>query len=114
MELENILSRINRGAGNVPAIKRFVKTANRGFRKKSPNDVDKLLRLAVSLFASNDEISAVRLLDFIDKETGEYHCGRRDLAGSLACARLVFVHFLKSKGELDQANEILTLSLIHI
>jgi len=108
MELENILNSIDEDVANVPAIKRFIKKAQKGFRPKSPNDVDHYTYLASALYIGGDYEAAFNLFHFIDMNTEDIADGWADLAGSLAQARLIFAHFLKEQGENTLAKEILS------
>ena len=105
---ENILDSIDPNVRSNASLKRFIKTARRQFRPKSPNDVDHYLLLATSVYVLGDEQSAIALLRFLDENTGEYTCGRVDLAGSLATSRLVLAYIYEQRGEKDKFQTIMS------
>lgn len=105
---EQILDSIDPSVANYTSVKRFIKTARRRFRSKSPNDVDHYLMLATAIYVLGDENSSIELLEFLDENTGEYTCGRVDLAGSLATARLVLAYIFEQRDEKEKFQSIMS------
>jgi len=108
MVLENILNSIDEDIANVPAIKRFIKKARKGLRQKSPNDVDHFVYLASAVYMAGDNEAAIQLLLFVDKNTEDSENSWQDLICSLAHARCMLIHFLKSQGATSKVNDILS------
>lgn len=105
---EEILDSIDPDVASNTSAKRIIKTARRQFRSKSPNDVDHYIRLATTVYVLGDVKAAITLLVFLDENTGEFTCGRVDLAGSLAIARLVLAYIFELHGENEMFRAIMS------
>jgi len=106
-KLNSILNDLNGPVVDVPTISKLVKSSRKSFRSKSPNDVDRLTFLSALIYIMDEQEIAEQLLDFLDKNTGEFIDGRLDLAVSLSMSRLLWRHFLKARGENELSRELL-------
>jgi len=108
MQLNERLALVSEEQANIPAIKRFIKKAEKGFRPKSPNDIEHLTYLSACLYITTDIKSAISLLVFLDQNTDTSGDIRQDLAGALADARLLLGLIYSEQGEAQLSKEIMS------
>ena len=104
-ELYGLLELASEKSQAIPVIKRALKKAGKGFRPKSPNDVDHITFLAVALHTTGDEGLGIKLLEYLDCHTEVNDWP--DLAGSLASSRLFLVNFYYGCGKVELALDLL-------
>ena len=107
MKLVEILDSLANESIEQAAVKRAVRRVRtidkKGFRKRSPNDADQVVFLALLAWVTGDTQGAVQLLEYLDS-TIDPSADRMDIKASLGEARLFLAQIAFESGDLQRCN----------
>lgn len=106
MNYQEITQKLLAKHQNVPVLKRLLKSMEKGFRPRSPNDADNILYVAVLLWVIGYDDDSVLLLKYVERNL-DTEGGARNVFGSLAYCRLVLAEIHEKRGELCEVAELM-------
>ena len=98
MSYEEVIDSLLEKHQSVPHLKRLLKPMRKGFRPKSPKDIDKATFVSTLLWVIGFDGDAILLLRYVETHTST-EGGARNIYGSLAFCRLVLAQIYEERGE---------------